>query len=112
MVDSIIEMNNADESLTRHQRYHALNREKRIAYQMERYNNRPDVIARRAERDALQQKTKEERTALKDAEKELKRIEKERKQQERTALALATKKGSKKSATPKKTQGEDCPAER
>jgi hypothetical protein len=79
---------------------------------MERYNNRPDVIARRAERDALQQKIKEERAALKDAEKELKRIEKERKQQERTALALATKKSAKKSEMPKKPQGEDCPAER
>jgi len=110
MAEPIAEPTN--ESLTRHQRYHALNREKRIAYQMERYNNNPEVIARRAEREALQQKTKEERLALKEAEKELKRIEKERKQQERTALALATKKIQKSLEGPENPQDGDRPAER
>ena len=71
-------------TLTRHQRYHALNREKRISYQLERYYNNPDVIAKREER--------ERKKAEKEAEKTAKQQEKKRKQDERTALALATKK--------------------
>lgn len=70
--------------LTRHQRYHALNREKRISYQLERYYSNPDVIAKKEERE----RKKVEREAGKEA----KRQEKKKLQEERTALALATKK--------------------
>jgi hypothetical protein len=70
--------------LTRHQRYHALNREKRISYQLERYYSNPDVIAKREER--------ERKKAEREADKEAKRQEKKKLQEERTALALATKK--------------------
>jgi len=70
--------------LTRHQRYHALNREKRISYQLERYYSNPDVIAKKEER--------ERKKAEKEADKEAKRQEKKKLQEERTALALATKK--------------------
>ena len=71
-------------TLTRHQRYHALNREKRISYQLERYYNNPDVIAKREER--------ERKRIAREAEQEAKRQEKNRIREERTALALATKK--------------------
>ncbi len=78
--------------LTRHQRYHALNREKRISYQLERYYNNPDVIAKREERERKKAEKAAEKEAKKAAEKEAKQQEKKRKQDERTALALATKK--------------------
>ena len=78
--------------LTRHQRYHALNREKRISYQLERYYNNPVVIAKREERERNKEKNAAEKEARKAAEKEAKQQEKKRKQDERTALALATKK--------------------
>ena len=52
-------------TLTRHQRYHALNREKRISYQLERYYNNPDVIAKREERE----RKKAEKEAEKEAQK-------------------------------------------
>ena len=55
--------------LTRNQRYHLLNREVRLQKQHEKYINRPDVIAKReererkkAEKEAQKQKEKEERT--------------------------------------------------
>ena len=77
--------------LTRHQRYHALNREKRISYQLERYYSNPEVIAKREER--------ERKKAEREADKEAKQQEKKRKQDERTALALATKKVPKAALT-------------
>jgi hypothetical protein len=77
--------------LSRHQRYHALNREKRISYQLERYYSNPDVIAKREER--------ERKKAEREADKEAKRQEKKKLQEERTALALATKKVPKTALT-------------
>jgi hypothetical protein len=54
--------------LTKDQRYHLLNREVRLQKQHEKYINRPDVIAKReererkkAEKEAQKQKEKEER---------------------------------------------------
>ncbi len=70
--------------LTRYQMYHALNRDKRINYQLERYHNDPEVIAKREARE----KAKAER----EAQKELKRLEKERIRQERIKIALASRK--------------------
>jgi hypothetical protein len=78
--------------LSRHQRYHALNREKRISYQLERYYNNPEVIAKREERERKKAEREAEKAIKKAAEKEAKQQEKKRKQDERTALALATKK--------------------
>ncbi len=72
--------------LTRYQLYHALNKEKRIKYQLERYHNDPEVIAKREARE----KAKAER----EAQKEEKRLEKERIRQERIKIALASKKKS------------------
>jgi hypothetical protein len=85
--------------LSRHQRYHALNREKRISYQLQRYYSNPDVIAKREERERNKEKNAAEKEARKAAEKEAKQQEKKRKQDERTALALATKKVPKAALT-------------
>ena len=73
-------------TLTRYQRYHALNREKRINYQLERYHNDPKVIAKREARE----KAKAER----EAEQQRKRLEKERIREERIKIAIASKKKS------------------
>jgi hypothetical protein len=69
--------------MTSDMRYYYRNREEKIAKVKERYNNNPDVIAKRQE--------KEHKKAEKEAAKELKRIEKERIRQEKLALAEATK---------------------
>jgi hypothetical protein len=72
-----------DPKMPRHQRYYALHREEKIAKDLARYHNRPDVIAKKEER--------ERKKSDKEAEKEAKRIEKERIRQEKLELALATK---------------------
>jgi len=79
--------------MPRHQRYYALHREQELARDKERYNNRPEVIAKREER--------ERKKAEKQAEKDAKRIEKERIRQEKLATALATA-----LATKRKTKNE------
>jgi len=73
-------------TLTKYQRYYALHKKEKNAKTLERYHNRPDIIAKREER--------ERKKAEKDAEKEVKRIEREKRQQERLALAIATRKAS------------------
>jgi hypothetical protein len=73
----------ATQTMPRHQRYYALHREDKLAKERERYNNNPEVIARREER--------ERKRIEKEAEKEAKRIEKGKARQEKLALALATK---------------------
>ena len=86
-------------TLTRHQRYHALNREKRINYQLERYHNDPDVIAKREARE----KAKAEREAEKKAKKEQeKAAEKSKKDAEKAAekVAAKAKKDAEKTKSP------------
>jgi hypothetical protein len=75
--------------MPRHQRYYALHRDEKLARDKERYNNNPEVIAKREER--------ERKKAEQEAEKEAKRIEKERLRQEKLALAIATKQNKIKS---------------
>lgn len=79
------EENTAEEltKMPRHRRYYALHREEKLAKERERYNNNPQIIAKRQE--------KERKKAEKEAEIEAKRIERERIRQENLALALATK---------------------
>lgn len=70
-------------NMTPEMRYYYRNREEKIARDLARYHSRPEVIAKKEER--------ERKKAEKEAEKEAKRIEKEQKRQEKLALAEATK---------------------
>lgn len=69
--------------MTPEMRYYYRNREERINKVKEKYNNNPEVIAKREER--------ERKRAEKEAENEAKRIEKERLRQEKHTLAEASK---------------------
>ena len=73
----------SQEKMTPEQRYYYLHREEKIAKDLARYHSRPDVIAKKEER--------EKKKADKEAEKDAKRIEKELIRQEKLKLALATK---------------------
>jgi hypothetical protein len=70
-------------TLTSEMRYYYRNREKKIAKDLARYHNKPEVIAKKEER--------ERKRVEREAEREAKRIEKERIRLEKLALALATK---------------------
>jgi hypothetical protein len=78
--------------MPRHQRYYLLHREEKINKVKERYNNNPEVIAKREERERKKAEKEAEKEAKKEAEKEAKRQEKERQREEKIALALATSK--------------------
>ena len=71
------------DELTRQQRYYLLHRESLLTKQKEAYANRPDIKAKREERERKQ--------AELEAIKQAKRDEKERIRQERIALAIATR---------------------
>ena len=71
------------QKMTSEMRYYYRNREEKIAKDLARYHNNPEVIAKKEER--------ERKKAEKEAEKEANRIEKERIRQEKLALAEATK---------------------
>jgi FKBP-type peptidyl-prolyl cis-trans isomerase len=73
-------------------RYYHLHRDVKNTKALERYHNKPEVIAKKAERE----RKKAEKEAQQKAEKEAKQKEKERKQQEQIQLALATRKVTKK----------------
>ncbi len=72
-----------EQKMTPEMRYYYRNRQERINKVKEKYNNNPEVIAKREER--------ERKRAEKEAEKEAKRIEKERLRQEKWALAEVSK---------------------
>jgi hypothetical protein len=76
--------------MTKEQRYYALHREQKIAKDLERYHNRPDIIAKREERERKKAEKEAEKTKKKMEEKELKQQEKERIRQEKLQLALQT----------------------
>ena len=73
--------------MTPEMRYYYRNREEKIAKDLARYHNNPEVIAKKEEKE----RKKAEKEAMKQAEKEANRIEKERIRQEKLALAEATK---------------------
>jgi hypothetical protein len=73
----------ATQKMTPEMRYYYRNREERINKIKEKYNNNPEVIAKREER--------ERKRAEKEAEKEAKRLEKERIRQEKLLAAETTK---------------------
>ena len=72
-------------------RYYRLHRDEQLAKKKEEYNNSPEVIAKREERECKRAEKEAQREAQKEAERELKRIEKERIIQEKIVLAEATK---------------------
>lgn len=82
--------------ITKKQRWYALHREEELARAREEYNSRPDVIAKREERE----RKKAEKEAAKLAEKERKRIEREEKLKANHEVALATSKKKKADSKP------------
>lgn len=81
--------------MSRNQRYHALHRESRCEKRKEVYHNRPDVIAKKEERE----RKKAEKEAQQKAEKEAKEANKQKTHQKVLEIALATMK------KPKNTSG-------
>jgi len=82
--------------MTRNQRYHLLNRESRLQKKREKYNNDPDVIAKREEKERKKEEKEAERKAQKEAEKEAKRQQKQLELQEKIRLAAETKRPRRK----------------
>jgi len=78
-------------TMTPEMRYYYRNRLEKIAKVKERYNNNPEIIAKRAERDRKKAEREAEKEAKRLAEKEAKRIEKERIRQEKLVLAEVTR---------------------
>ncbi len=79
------------QKMTPDMRYYYRNREETIAKKLARYHSKPEVIAKREERERKRAEKEAEKEAQKQLEKEAKRIEKEKKRQEKQALAEATK---------------------
>jgi hypothetical protein len=77
--------------MTRNQRYHLLNRESRLQKKREQYNNDPEVIAKREERELKKIEKEAQKKIQKDAEKEAKRQQKQLELQEKIKLAAETK---------------------
>jgi len=81
----------ATQKMTRNQRYHLLNREARLQKKREQYNNDPEVIAKREEREHKRAEKEAEKAAMKAAEKEAKRQQKQLELQEKIKIAAETK---------------------
>ncbi len=79
------------ETITPCARYYRLHRDEQLAKKKEEYNNRPDVIVKREEREAKKAQKEAEKAAKKEAEKAAKQAEKDKKIQESVALAEQTK---------------------
>jgi hypothetical protein len=97
--------------MPRHQRYYAIHREEKLLKDKERYNNKPEVIAKREEKERLKAQKESEKKAKKEAEKALKQQEKEKVRQEKLTLALATRQKNKKEVSGglDVVLGIDCP---
>lgn len=83
-------------------RYYHLHRDQKNAKDLERYHNRPDVIAKKEER--------ERKKAEKEAEHTAKQEEKDRIRQEKLNLAFTTRKVSKKKESGIDDLAESSPA--
>ena len=84
-------MAEATEPMNKNQRYYTLHREESNALRLARYHNKPEVIAKREERE----RKKAEKEAQQKAEKDAKLIEKKKIRQEKLQVALATRKVTK-----------------
>lgn len=90
MEEIVSETIETSKKMTKEQRYYALHREQKIAKDLERYHNRPDIIAKKEERERKKAEKGEQKAKKSMEEKELKRQEKERIRQEKLQLALQT----------------------
>ena len=81
----------AEQTMTSEMRYYYRHREEKIARDLARYHNRPDVIAKKDERERKKAEKEAMTKAQQEAEKEAKRIEKERIRQAKLNMAEATK---------------------
>jgi hypothetical protein len=86
----------AEESITPAARFYRLHREEQLARKKEEYNNRPDIIAKREERERNKLEKEMKKKEKQDAEKLAKQIEKNKKIQERIMIAEKTKRKIKK----------------
>ena len=82
------------EKITRHARFYRLHRDEQLAKKKEEYDSKPEVIARREERD----KKRVERELVVQQQKNAKLLEKQQKIAEKVAVAKAT--SQKKSVSP------------
>ena len=97
-------------TLTPSARYYLLHREEKLAKFRERYNNRPDVIAKRQEKEARKAATTISKKVESEEEKQEKRLEKQRQLQEKTALARATKRKPSKKEPVTSSDVQESPA--
>lgn len=77
--------------MTPQERYYLIHHNECLARAREKYNQRPDVIARRQERERIRAEKGQKTTAEKEAERAVKRIEKAKKMEEKRIAALNTK---------------------
>jgi len=85
-----------EETITPAARFYRLHRDEQLAKKKLEYQNRPDVIAKREERERKKVEKESERALAKLAEKAAKQAEKDRKVQERVEIAIKTKRKIKK----------------
>lgn len=85
-----------EETITPAARFYRLHRDEQLAKKKLEYQNRPDVIAKREERERKKAEKKSENALTKLAEKAAKQAEKDKKVQERVEIAIKTKRKIKK----------------
>ncbi len=74
------------EHITPSERYYLLHREEKLAKLKEKYNNRPDIIAKRVEKDRIRKEREQAKEQL--------RLEKEKQRQLRIEAAKASSRSS------------------
>ncbi len=95
--DHATETMNATETMTTAARFYLLHREQVLAQRKAAYDARPDVIARREERERIREEKATLLLQKKQEERAAKKEEKQKKLQEKTLLAENTKRVFKKS---------------
>ena len=95
--DHATETMNATETMTSAARFYLLHRETVLAQRKATYDARPDVIARREERERIREEKATLLLQKKQEERAAKKEEKQKKLQEKTLLAENTKRVFKKS---------------
>ena len=85
-----------EETITPAARFYRLHRDEQLAKKKLEYQNRPDVIAKREERERKKAEKESENALTKLAEKAAKQAEKDKKVQERIEIAIKTKRKIKK----------------
>ena len=83
MIEPVQDVQLKQEKITPSMRYYLLHKDEKNAKALARYHSKPDVIAKKEER--------ERKKAEKEAEKEVQKKVREKKRQERIQLAMETK---------------------